>query len=84
MVATFHPRLHDDARRELASPSDFSGLLTCIRGALELGRSEPLAEPSPALTELGESPMELTTPSANDNAIVILHEGRFVMLDTGC
>jgi hypothetical protein len=84
MLEAIHPSLREAAGQELRSEPDLSPLATCVRATLDLAHAEPLESERESLAELGEAPMQLSTPSEDDEAIVILHEGRYYLLDTGC
>jgi len=87
IVDTFHPLLQDEVRDELREEdSQLPQVRECLQRTLEINRAEPVTELPHRLSNRGELGDRLTgLDSGNGNqTLVILHDDRYVLLDTGC
>jgi hypothetical protein len=83
MLATLHPSLREAARPQVAQTDRHQRLVVCLRETIANGTIAPLADPSRA-AEYGEDPRQVVVPGHDDEAMLIRHEGRWYLLDTGC
>lgn len=88
IVAAFHPRLRDEVAGELANePQDLARpeIRACLRAFVDGGALEPLdAEAAARAASFGEEPTQVVVPGGDDAAVLVRHEGGWVLLDTGC
>jgi len=87
MVRAFHPALEDEVRGELEDDDDdISTVRTCIERTIEIGVVASRNEPSQRLTEMGITGTAVLGLDGGDGrkALVMLHQGRYVLVDTGC